>query len=272
LKLNNFSIIKFFQFKYNIKLKIKNFLEKIYYIYILNYKINSLYFKIISFFLFFKKKIHFISIPRTGSTLLRASIKSFNNIDNLHIIHNSHFVKTNVFLKNYVISIREPVDRFISLFYHYKLNQKIGYYQKYLDQFDSVDDFIDTLEDKKTKKFLTSSHHFKENLETFITKEFLLKNPPRFIFLFDDIKNDFTKYVSTLDKNINLNEIDQFFMIKFGETRTRRSKEERNLNLRNISKLKNYLKNEYILYNYLLDIRKKINKQFLRLNKKNPIG
>ena len=248
----------------------KNYLKKIYCIYILNYKIKSLYFKIISFFLFFKNKIHFISVPRTGTTLLRSSIKSFNNIDNLHIIHNSHFVKTNVFLKNYVISIREPVDRFISLFYHYKLNQQSGYYPKYLEQFDSVDDFIDTLEDKKTKKFLNSSHHFKENLETFITKESILKNPPSFIFLFDDIKNDFNKYASTLDKNINLNEIDQFFMIKYGETKTRREKREKGKgkDLRNISKLKNYLKKEYIIYNYLLSIRKKINKQFLRLNKK----
>ena len=56
-----------------------------------------------------------------------------------------------MFLKKYVISIREPVDRFISLFYHYKLNQQIGYYPKYLEQFDSLDDFIDTLGDRKTK-------------------------------------------------------------------------------------------------------------------------
>ena len=245
----------------------KKYLKKIYFFYILNYKIKSLYFKIISFFSFFKNKIHFISIPRSGTTILRSSIRSFNNINNLHIIHNSHFVKTNMFLKKYVISIREPVDRFISLFYHYKLNQQIGYYPKYLEQFDSLDDFIDTLEDKKTKKFLNSSHHFKEKLETFITEETILKNPPSFIFLFDDIKNDFTKYASTLDKNINLNEIDQFFLLKFGETRTRRIKKDKDLNLKNISKLKNYLKNEYIIFNQLLNIRKKINEKFLRLNK-----
>ena len=173
-----------------------------------------------------------------------------------------------MFLKKYVITIRDPVNRFISLFYHYKLNQPIGYYAKYLEQFDSVDDFLDTLEDKKTIKFLNSSHHFKEKFETFITKETILKNPPSFIFLFDDIKNDFTKYASALDKNINLNEINRLFTMKFGETMTKRKKVEKDLNLRNISKLKNYLKDELIIYDYLLNLRIKINKQFLILHKK----
>mgnify|MGYP001456494406 FL=1 len=56
--------------------------------------------------------------------------------------------------------------------------------------------------------------------------------------------------------------------MKFGETMTKRKKEEKDLNLRNISKLKNYLKDELIIYDYLLNLRIKINKQFLILHKK----
>ena len=240
----------------------KKILKRIYFIYILNNNIKFFYYKIITFYFFFTKKINFISIPRSGTTLLRSAIRQFKSIKKLHIIHDSHFIKSNKYMKYYVISIRDPIDRFISIFYHYKFNQQVGYYPKYLEQFNDIRDFIDTLNDEKTKRFLNSSHHFKESLGTFITKETLIKNPPCFIFLFDDIKNDFIKYASKLDKNINLCKINYFFLTKYGETKSKQI--QKNLDLRKSYKLKNYLKNEYHIYNYLFSLRKKINDKFLK--------
>ena len=155
-------------------MKTKFYLKKIQFFFYVN-DIIKYYKSNINFFFKKKKKLQFITVPRTGCTLL---INVFNKFK-LNIDWNNHYVKPKYFINsNYIISIRNPVDRFISAFYHAKYNQKIYYHKNFFILYPEVDDLAKNINKSEATKYMRLCHHLNESLSTFFKIEHIKKKPP----------------------------------------------------------------------------------------------
>ena len=197
--------------------------------------------------------MQFVAVPRSGTTLIGNIIKS----QKLEIDYCNHYVKPKYNLKkNYIISIRDPIDRFVSAFYHTKFNQKITFYKNFFETYPDINSLANDLTSNKAIRHIRLTHVLNEGLATFLSIDDIKKNNPKFIFdyssLHDDIKVFFEKKLPH-----KKNEVDKLLNITFGKT----NKDQ--LNDRGFQNLKKFLKKDIEVYDYLKIIKKTIN---LKLN------
>ena len=225
---------------------ILDFLKKNIVIYYLN-DLKKLIFE--NFFLLKNNRTYFIAIPRSGTTLIGNMLYKFN----INIEWSNHYLKPK-FNSNitHIVSIRNPIDRFISAFYHTKYNQKITFYKDFFIKYPEVTDLIENLHTADALKHVRLTHVLNEGLSKFYTLENLKKTPPIYIFLYEtlhkDIKHFFIQKLKIDKKKINKE-------LKFDYGKSKKKK----LNKKNKKKLLNFLKEDIKIYNYLLKMQKKIN-------------
>ena len=199
-----------------------------------------------------KKKIQFITVPRSGTTLCLNLFDKFR----LNVDWNNHYVKpkyhTNI---NYIIAIRNPVDRFISAFYHSKYNQQIFYHKNFFTLYPEVDDLAKNINKSEATKYIRLCHHLNEGLSTFFKIEHIKKNPPLYIFEFSSLHKDMYSFLKSFDKK----KISSSLSKIFGNSPNKKKLSkigERNLKL--------FLKQDYKIFNFLMKNKSKINLNFNR--------
>ena len=228
---------------------IKKIIKKIKFFYYLN-DLNNLFLANIKGFFLSKQKITFVQIPRTTTTLINELIKK--NIKNSKKIYTpNHYLKPKYcFLDNYFVTLRDPVERFVSAYYHLKNSQFITYYKDFFEKYPTIDALADKITLKRTKNYIRLSHHLNENLNTFFSIDVINKNKPIFIidnqYLKKDLKIFFSYFLNI--KNINLNVIDNKKKITKKSILKKKTK----------NKLKRFLAEDYLIYYELKKIRKKI--------------
>ena len=229
-------------------------LKKIKFFYFSNDLLKLFLTNFIGFFLC-KNKITFIQVPRSSTTLINSIIKENIKDKSKLFLSNkyfsNHYLKPKFFFpKKYFVSLRDPVERFVSAYYHLKNNQSVTYYDDFFEKYPTIDILADKITSKKTKKYIRLSHHLNENLNTFFSIKKINKNKPIFVidsrYLKKDLKIFFLKFLSL--QNINLNRI------KNNKIITKKS----NLKKKTKSKLRNFLAEDYLIYYELKKIRKKI--------------
>ena len=204
------------------------------------------------YFLTKNDNLQLIEVPRSGTTLLKKILRSLN----VKIKHNNHFIKPKYnFNKKYVICIRNPVDRFLSAFYHTIQNQRITFYINYFENSPNINSLINELPSKKIISYIRLSHHLQESLSTFLDVDSIKKNPPVYIFDYSTLHNDIRKFFEKDDKN-NKKEIERLLDRKFGMTK------KDIINEKNYKILKKFLQKDFEVYKYLVKIKKNINSQF----------
>lgn len=200
-----------------------------------------------------KKNLQFMSVPRTGSTLCINLFEKFK----LNVDWNNHYVKPKYqSKKGYLISIRDPIDRFISAFYHTKYVQKTYYYKDFFYLYPEVDILARNLKNNKSKKYIKLSHHLHEGLSTFFKIEDIKKNPPLYIFEFSSLHKDIFFFLKNINR-INKKKLNQFLTIVKGTSPNKKK-------LSSIGKknLKIFLSEDYKVYNYLIKRKSKVNLKF----------
>ncbi len=162
------------------------------------------------------KNLEFIHIGKCGGTTVNKVLKS-NNIKFIHIHCRKVIYKPN---KNYVIVIRNPIQRFISAFYWRKYlvcdikiqKNKFKNEQKIINKYKNVNNLCNDL--KKNLDIFNGNrssgnyiHHLKEDIH-FYLDNFIDKCPKKQIVgvictetLNDDMKNIFNIDVSKHEKN-----------------------------------------------------------------------
>ena len=257
-------------------MKIKIFLKRIEFIYFLNDFYERIKHQIFYSFLFKYGKfshdtIHFLHVPRCGTTALVYALRK--TLLSKKIESYNHYVKC-FFLgkKNrYIISIRNPINRFYSAFYHTKFRQPITYRPKELfKQFPNASDLAESIysNDKKLRKravkALKYTHFFRESLITFIDKNTFLNNKPFYIFEVENLQKDINGFCkktkipkvdvppeSVIWKKKGKNLGGKYFRTKKHFTPALSKKSIRNLSI--------YLKKEIKLYQLILKHKRKIN-------------
>ena len=158
--------------------KIKILLKTYRYVYHVNDIINY-YLSNWNFIFRNKKKIQFITVPRSGTTLCVNLFDKFR----LNVDWNNHYVKPKYHTNNnYIIAIRNPVDRFISAFYYSKYNQQIYYHKNFFTLYPEVDDLAKNINKSEATKYIRLCHHLNESLSTFFKIKHIKKNPPLYNF------------------------------------------------------------------------------------------
>ena len=213
---------------------------------------------------YFKRKeinrIHFLSIPKTGSTIVSSQLKIISKKKKIFFNYYNHYVKPNNLKKNtkYFITIRDPFKRLVSGFYQTIQNKSdncdnANFYRK-----KGIDYFLSdlSLKSKRCSKLVDTSVHLRENFNTFYkTINMILIHPPVYIIehecLEDDIKKLYYKFgvnfdINTLDNKLN------FLNYKKDSISKKIAK-----------KIKLTLAKEYEVYNHLKIYKKKINYKFL---------
>jgi len=235
----------------------RSFFKKFKFIYHIN-DIKNYYLSNLNFIFRNKKKIQFITVPRTGCTLLLTLFDKFR----LNVDWNNHYVKPKYHTNNnYIISIRNPVDRFISAFYHAKYNQKIYYHKNFFILYPEVDDLAKNINKSESTKYIRLSHHLNESLSTFFKIEHIKKNPPLFIFEFSSLHKDIYSFLKNFDK-IDKKKISNFLSKILGT-----SPNKKKLSIVGEKKLKLFLSKDFKVYNYLINNKLKINSNFNRFTK-----
>lgn len=92
-------------------------------------------------------------------------------------------------------------------------------------------------------------------MSTFYTIDYLKKNPPKFIFLYDKINHELNFFFNKI-LGFNKHELNKRILYKYGVTKKKK------LTNTQKKKLSLFLKNDIEIYNYLLKIRKKTNSKF----------
>jgi hypothetical protein len=197
--------------------------------------------------------LQFIIVPRSGTTLIDNIIDFFK----LEIDYDNHYVKPKYNLKrNYIISIRDPIERFVSAFYHTKSNQKITFYKKFFETYPDVNSLANDLPSNKAISHIRFTHVLNEGLATFLSIDDIKKNNPKFIFDYSSLHDDIKVF---LEKKLphKKNEIDKLLNTTFGETN------KGHLNDGGLQNLKEFLKKDIEVYDYLKMMKKTTN---LKLN------
>ena len=200
-----------------------------------------------------RKKLIFAQVPRSSTTIIITLIK--NNLkDHSKLDFPNHFFKPK-FNKNcnYFISIRDPIERFVSAYNHIKKGQFISYYEDFFFQFPTIEILAKQLFTKKAMSYVRLSHHLNEDLKSFVSLEYLKKNMPSFIISHDDLLKDTENF---LKLRFDQKKIDvSHFQKKIITTQ----KKEINLSKSALMNLKKFLSKDYEIYNYLIKEKQKIN-------------
>ena len=232
--------------------KLKNNINNLYI-----YNPDKAFKEILKFYLANKKNcFNFFHIPKTGGKFIKTFLKA--NLNEYQFRAFEHIVKTKWINPNYkvIISIRDPINRFISCYYsdirNYQQNNvdlsPLGkiLYKKYPNIESAINGFINK---EKEIAYLAqmgfmSSINYWGNKEQFSE----IKNLTiiRTEFLKDDLLDFLLKEFSDEKEWSNL--INNFQGDKFKQTKIKEYNIDEELKL----KLKDFLKNEYDLYEYLI--------------------
>ena len=232
---------------------IKSFLKKNEIFYYIN-DIKNKCFSNLNYFFKDKNNLQFIRVPRTACSFCTRMFEKFK----LNIDSNNHYVKPKYqSKKGYLISIRDPIDRFISAFYHVKHVQKIYFHKDFFYLYPEVDTLARNLKNNETKKYIRLSHHLHEGLSTFFKIEDIKRNPPIYIFEFSSLHKDIFFFLKNVNR-INKNKLNQFLAIV-----TNSSPNKKKLSSIGKKNLKIFLREDYKVYNYLIKRKSKINLKFI---------
>jgi hypothetical protein len=195
----------------------------------------------------------FIHITKTGGT----DIKDKNENDNieygLNHFENALFYKQKQ-MKCFTI-LREPIDRYISLFYYNMFGS--NKYYKYDNTYNNINDFIDEHYNNRTliDKY-EDGIQFKAQVEWLQEAD----DDNTFIILFD--KNNLIKNIKEM---CLFNNIDFMYNNNIEKINTTNYENIVELTENSKNKIKEMYIDDYILYNKLL----KLNKQFCKLSELN---
>ena len=135
-------------------------------------------------------------MPRTGCTLCINLFDKFR----LNIDWNNHYVKpkyqTN---NNYIISIRNSIDRFISAFYYDKHGKQTNYHKNFFTLCPEVDDLVKNINKSEVTKYIRLSHHLNEGLSSFFKIKHIKKTPPLYVFEFSSLHKDIHSFLRVFD-------------------------------------------------------------------------
>ena len=227
-------------------------LKRFKFFYLIN-DIKNYYFNNLKFIFKYKRKLQFITVPRTGCTLC---INMFNKF-RLNIDWNNHYVKPKYnSSNNYIISIRNPVDRFISAFYHAKYNQQIFYHKDFFILYPEIDDLAKNIHKKEATEYIRLCHFLNETLSTFFNIEYIKKNPPLYILEFSSLHKDIYFFLK------NFNKVDKKKIAKFLSNIFGSSPNKKKLSSDGKKKLNFFLREDIKVYNYLIKNKPKINSNF----------
>ena len=199
------------------------------------------------------KKLIFTQVPRCSTSIITSLIKK-NLKDQSNIEFPTHYFKPK-FNKNcnYFISIRDPIERFASAYFHLKNGQFITYYDDFFSIYPTIEKLAKEIFSKKARNYIRLSHHLNEDLNSFITIEFLKKNLPAYLITHDSLLKDTEDF---LKLRLNLNSFDK---TDFKKEIITTKKDDISLSKNALINLKEFLKKDYEIYNYLIKEKKKIN-------------
>ena len=246
-KLKFFFKIKFKQFQ-NLMTIVKNFFQK-------------------------KKKINFIHVPKNCGSIIIENLNVIQSRSNYKFkFYNHYFKQYNLSNdEKYIISIRDPIESFISsynqtlypkrIFKEEKIiNLKLN--QKFLELFPSLNNFCESFYTEKQiyiENFIYCSIHMRERFSSFFKSiENLEENLPIYI-----VENDtFVEDMQELFEKFNVS----FKSNTLQNDRFRLNYKKENLSDLAKKNLNDYLKLDYEFFNYLKNKKNEINSNFLRKN------
>ena len=220
---------------------------------------------------FEKKNLLFFHIGRTGGNSLKIAFNIISEENkSLNILRLPHVVKPNNinFKKKprYIFSIREPINRFYSVFYNLKRNEDNKASNKLESEFFSYHKDINSLcenlfneneviNEMNNIKCLNKMVNFNHNLDSWFDMKFLIENKPFFIFEFEELESDFKKFCKKInyEKYINLDSLYKNHKVGINYEKLPKLSEKSNKNLRL------YLKDDYKLYHYIISNKSEIN-------------
>ena len=219
----------------------------------INYKLKS----------YPKKQIFFFHISKCAGTALRDTFNEISSNSENKILRFGHAVKArhvNFMKKNrYLINIREPIDRFLSAFYDRKKSKnlidpvEINCFKIFPDA-NLLGEALNSNDEKlinKAKFALTKIALVNHRYKDWFDIKFLKTHQPYFIFEQENIQQDFKIFCKKINyeekiilKIVNKNQI-------YPEKTILTDLSKKNLKL--------FFKEDFEIYNYLIQIKKIIN-------------
>ena len=202
---------------------------------------------------FVNKKLIFAQIPRCSTSIIISLIKK-NLQDQSNIEFPNHYFKPK-FNKNYnyFISIRDPIERFASAYFHLKNGQFITYYDDFFSMYPTIEKLAQEIFSKKAMSYVRLSHHLNEDLKSFISIEYLKKNLPTYLISHDSLLQDTEDFLKIrLGSNF-------FNSNNFKSKNIATNKNDIPLSKKSIVNLKEFLKRDYQIYNFLIKEKNNIN-------------
>ena len=202
---------------------------------------------------FVNKKLIFAQIPRCSTSIIISLIKK-NLQDRSNIEFPNHYFKPK-FNKNYnyFISIRDPIERFASAYFHLKNGQFITYYDDFFSMYPTIEKLAQEIFSKKARSYVRLSHHLNEDLKSFISIEYLKKNLPTYLISHDSVLQD-TEHFLKIRLGSNF-----FNSNNFNSKIITTNKNDIPLSKKSIVNLKEFLKRDYQIYNFLIKEKNNIN-------------
>ena len=238
---------------------------------------ESFFYKVIfyKFRKFKKNEIIFFHINRSAGNSLYEGFKIISNDNIYKIIRFPHKIKPKyIFNKkiNYILNIRDPIDRFRSIYNSKKEEFKISknLNTNYVEQvlfyrFTDLNDLCENLFDKKiifknynTIQLIKNFSTLGEFLQHWISLDYFNNNKPFHIFDFKSLQNDFNLFTKKINfhKKIDLEYMKTMHNIKSNNNIT-------SLSSLSINNLKYFLKDDIKIYNHLIKNKDRINKNIL---------
>lgn len=217
----------------------------------------------------FKKNFwSFLHINKCGGTNLDDAFKKINKLQKkIQIIKRSHNFKLRHLSQNqsYLISIRDPISRFVSGYYsRYRKGYPVTYKEWSLKEKDAFEKFpsanilAESLYEKNKRKnkdafeAMNSIYHLNFFIKDFIEPKFFKKKKPIYIFRTKNLKEDFKKFTKIYNlPNVNLS------TKRKKKHNTIYGKKMKYLSNKAIKNLRTYYKKDFLVYKKILDYHSK---------------